>query len=246
MHLSGDPNLVGKDTRTDPTARRRRTVLIATIAGGLILLVLIGVGLYGLIRGPQTTEPAERTPTDGPTATSPALVPAEPEPVVALGGPEEFAAAVAEALFVWDTTSGYGPADYAQMLADVTTDTEADAAASDVRAYLPTPEAWAQLRTHQTRQWITIDTIEIPTAWEDAVAQAAPGQIPDGTVAYTITGTRHRTGYWGTDPVTATHQVAFTVFLTCTPEQTSAPPPADPATGTCLLLRLSQLDNPLR
>ena len=56
----------------DPTARRRRTVLIATIAGGLILLVLIGVGLYGLIRGPQTTEPAERTPTDGPTATSPA------------------------------------------------------------------------------------------------------------------------------------------------------------------------------
>jgi len=36
------------------------------------------------------------------------------------------------------------------------------------------------------------------------------------------------------------------VFLTCTPEQTSAPPPADPATGTCLLLRLSQLDNPLR
>lgn len=230
----------------DPTARRHRTMLIAAIAGGVILLLLIGVGIYGLIRGPQTTEPAEPTPTDGPAATSPALVPAEPEPVVVLGGPEEFTVAVAKALFTWDTTSGYGPADYAQMLADVTTDTEADAAASDVRAYLPTPEAWAQLRTHQTRQWITIDNIEIPTAWEDAVAQAAPGQIPDGAVAYTVTGTRHRTGYWGTDPVATTHQVAFTVFLTCTSEQNPAPRPADPITDTCLLLRLSQLDNPLR
>lgn len=230
----------------DPTARRRRTVLIATIVGGLILLLLIGVGVYGLIRGPQTTEPDDPTPTDGPTATSPTLVPAEPEPVVALRGPEDFAVAVAEALFTWDTSSGYGPADYAQMLADVTADTEADAAASDVRAYLPAPEAWAQLRTHQTRQWLTIDTIEIPAAWEEAVAQAAPGQIPDGTVAYTITGTRHRTGYWGADPVTTTHPVAFTVFLVCTPERTSAPPPANPITHDCLLLRLSQLDNPLR
>lgn len=229
----------------DPTARRR-TVLIATIAGGLILLLLIGVGVYGLIRGPQTTEPDDPTPTDGPTATSPTLVPAEPEPVVALGGPEDFAVAVAEALLTWDTSSGYGPAEYAQMLADVTADTEADAAASDVRAYLPAPEAWAQLRTHQTRQWLTIDTIEIPAAWEEAVAQAAPGQIPDGTVAYTITGTRHRTGYWGTDPVTTTHPVAFTVFLTCAPERNPAPAPADPITDTCLLLRLSQLDNPLR
>jgi len=167
-------------------------------------------------------------------------------PVVALGGSEEFAVAVGEALFTWDTTSGYGPADYAQMIADVTADSEADAAASDVRAYLPTPEAWTQLRTHQTRQWLTIDSIEIPDAWETAVVQAAPGQIPDGAVAYTITGTRHRTGYWGTDPVTTTHPVAFTVFLTCTPERSQAPAPAAPIIETCALLRLSQLDNPLR
>ena len=58
----------------DPTARRRRTVLIAAITGGLILLLLIGVGVYGLIRGPQTTEPADPTPTDGPTATQQAKV----------------------------------------------------------------------------------------------------------------------------------------------------------------------------
>jgi len=230
----------------DPTARRRRTMLIAAIAVGLILTLLIGVGMYGLIRGPQPIVPDGAAPSDQPTATAPVPEPAGPEPVSALGGPEEFAAAVGEALFTWDTSSGYGPADYAQMLADVTADSEADAAASDVRTYLPTPEAWAQLRTHQTRQWLTIDTIEIPDAWEDAVVQAAPGQIPDGAVAYTITGTRHRTGYWGTDPVTTTHDVAFTVFLTCTPERNPAPAPADPIIETCALLRLSQLDNPLR
>ena len=230
----------------DPTARRRRTMLIAAIAAGLILILLVGVGVYGLIRGPQPTEPDDTAPSDKPSATTSVAEPAAPEPVIALGGPEEFAVTVAEALFTWDTTSGYGPADYAQMLADVTADSEADAAASDVRAYLPTPEAWAQLRTHQTRQRLTIDTIEIPDAWETAVVQAAPGQIPDGAIAYTITGTRHRTGYWGTDPVTTTHNVAFTVVLTCTPARNPAPAPADPIIDTCALLRLSQLDNPLR
>ena len=58
--------------------------------------------------------PAEAEPDQGTAATNPSPVSAEPEPVVALGGPEEFARAVAEALFTWDTTSGYGPADYAQ------------------------------------------------------------------------------------------------------------------------------------
>lgn len=229
----------------DPTARRRRTVLIAVITGGLILLILVGVGVYGLIRGPQTDEAVDPVATDSPATMQSADTLSGLEPVVATDEPEEFAAEVAEALFTWDTTSGYGPADYARMLADVTADEEADAAASDVRAYLPTAEAWAQLRTHQTRQWLTIDTIEIPAAWEDAVAQAVPGQLPDGAIAYTVTGTRHRTGYWGTDPITTTHDVAFTVFLTCTPEQATAPS-ADPLTETCALLRLSQLDNPLR
>lgn len=230
----------------DPTARRRRTMLIAAIAGGLILALLVGVGVYGLIRGPQPTAPDDTEPSDQPTVTAPVAETAAPEPVIALGESEEFAVAVADALFTWDTSSGYGPADYAQVLADVTFDSEADAAASDVRAYLPTPEAWAQLRTHQTRQWLAIDTIEIPDAWETAVVQAAPGQIPDGAVAYTITGTRHRAGYWGTDPVTTTHDVAFTVFLTCTPERNPAPAPADPIIENCALLRLSQFDNPLR
>lgn len=232
----------------DPTDRRRRTALIAALAGGLVLLLLIGVGIYGLLHGPDTREPAP-SPSASATTGDPApttAAGAAPVPVLTLGGPEAFAREVAEALFTWDTTSGYGPADYAQMLADVTASIEADAAASDVRAYLPTQAAWAQLRPHQTRQWLTIDTITIPTAWETAVSQAAAGQLPDGAVAYTITGTRHREGTWGTEPVTTTGPVAFTVFLVCTPERSAAPPPQDALVVSCELLRLSQLDNPLR
>ena len=41
-------------------------------------------------------------------------------------------------------------------------DEEADALAGDVRAYLPSPQAWAELRQYQTRQWLTIDTAVIP------------------------------------------------------------------------------------
>lgn len=231
----------------DPMDHRRRAVLIAAIAGGLILLLLVGLGIYGLLRGPDTAGPAPSEPTTA-TAPAPGISPgAGPRPVVALGGPEAFAREVAAALFTWDTTSGYGPADYAQALADATASVEADAAAGDVRAYLPTPAAWAQLRTHQTRQWLTIDTIDIPVMWETAVTQAAPGQLPDGAVAYTITGTRHRDGTWNTEPVTTEHPIAFTVFLTCDIERSDAPQPSDDgAAETCQLLRLSQLDNPLR
>lgn len=229
----------------DSTDRRRRTVLIAALAGGLVLLSLIGVGIYGLLRGPGTPDPSPSTTA---TVESAPVVHGGtgPHPVITFGGPEAFAREVAEALFTWDTTSGYGPADYAQELADVTASIEADAAATDVRAYLPTPAAWAQLRAHQTRQWLTIDTISIPDAWETAMAQAAPGQLPDGAVAYTITGTRHRDGLWDTEPVTTAHPVAFTLFLTCTRERSTVPPPGDGITETCRLLRLSQLDNPLR
>ena len=69
----------------------------------------------------------------------------------------------------------------------------------------------------------------------DAVAQAQPGQIAPGTTAVTIEGTRHRSGVWNGQPVTSEHPVSFTVFVVC--------PPTYP---TCHVLRLSQLDNPLR
>ena len=224
-----------------PAEPRRRRLLIATIAGGLALLAAVGVGIYGLVRGPgdRTSDPASSgTVTVAPS--SPARTPAAPARLPVTGDAEEFARAAATALFTWDTLSGAAPADYAQVLSDAADDSEADALASDMRAYLPTAEAWAQLTTYQTRQWLTIDTAALPQGWETAEAQAAPGQLPRGATAYTITGTRHRAGIWGTEPVEATRPVSFTVFIACAPQ---AP---EFSTSLCRLLRLSELDNPLR
>lgn len=226
-----------------PDDRRRRRLLIAATAGGLALLILIGVGVYGLVRGPAAqTEPAprERPSTAAPVTPEPTSG-AELEPLAQSLGPEAFAQAVAEGLFTWDTTTGHNPSDYAQVLADAAHGSEADALVGDVRAYLPTNEAWAQLRQYATRQWLTIDEVFVPEAWETAVDQAAPGQIPDGAVAYTIEGTRQREGIWGTEPVEASRTVTFTVFLVCTPPA----PSRGAASGSCEVLRLSQLDNPL-
>lgn len=227
----------------DPAAdRRRRRLLIAVTAGGLALLILVGLGIYGLLRGPATPDP-ETTGRLSPSATA---IPGRPDapapgPVSHFGDAVVFARNAATALFTWDTASGYNPADYAQVLADVAHGSEADALIADVRAYLPTAEAWAQLRQYQTRQWITIDDAFVPETWETALTQAAPGQIPDGATAITVTGTRHRDGIWDTTPLEASRPVAFTVFMICTP-----PTPGHSGSGACELLRLSELDNPLR
>ncbi len=222
----------------DPDANpRRRRLMIAVTAAALILAVLTGLGICGLLRGPATAPDRIPDPTSTPTT-----LPMEPGPSGELGrlpdtaNAELFARRVAEALFWWDTSSGHGPADYAQVTVNVgdPTGEEIDGLASDVRSYLPSPQAWAQLRAHQTRQWLTIDELHVPEAWADAEAQAVPGQLLPGTTAYTVTGTRHRTGIWGTEPVEAAHDVAFTIFLTCAP-----------TFEHCRLLRLSALDNPL-
>ena len=228
---------------TTTADRRRRRLLIAVTAAGLALLVLVGVGVYGLLRGPATpSDPGTSSPgASTATATPVPSTGATPAPIPHGGGPEAFARNVATALFAWDTTTGNSPSDYAQVLADVAHESEADALVSDVRGYLPTSEAWTGLRQYATRQWLTIDTATIPDSWATAVTQAAPGQIPDGAVAYTITGTRHRDGTWGTQPVEASRPVSFTVFVVCTP-----PIPSRNAAGLCEVLRLSELDNPLR
>ena len=101
--------------------------------------------------------------------------------------------------------------------------------------YLPNRDAWIELRQYATSQHLTIDTAYVPDAWADAIEQAQSGQLAPGTVAVTIEGTRHREGVWNGQPVTSQHEVAFTVFVVCAPTY-----------STCRLLRLSQLDNPLR
>lgn len=224
-------------TSADPRVRRR---LIALAATALVVLAAVGIGSYGLLTGPHsddttvskaTTEPPRSSTTPSSSASSPATV----APITPSRDPETFARAVAIALFTWDTGSGLMPLDYTAVILTVGDPTGSEQAglASDVTAYLPTRDAWIDLRRYDTAQTLTITSIEVPAAWEEAVAQAQPGQLPDGTTAYTIHGTRHRDGVWDQQPVTSEQDVAFTVFIACPPDE------------SCHVLRLSQLDNPL-
>ena len=46
--------------------------------------------------------------------------------------------------------------------------------ASDISTYLPSREAWIELRKYATRQQLTIDQSYVPEAWDTAVEQAEP------------------------------------------------------------------------
>lgn len=229
---------------SDPRSRHR---LIALAAALVVIVVLAGVGVYGLLTGPPASDrdpdhdggtrpgPVVTTP-GGPAPTGTPSLPALPE-VEASDDPETFTRNVAEALFAWDTGSGLMPLDYTSVVLAVGDPSGAEQAglASDVAAYLPSRDAWLELRQYATAQHLTIEHAFVPEAWDTAAEQAQPGQLAEGTIAYTIEGTRHRTGTWNDEQVTSEHAVAFTVFIVC-----------GPTYDTCHLLRLSQLDNPLR
>ncbi len=212
---------------------RRRRLLVGGIAGAAVLVLLVAWGVYGLLLGPayQPTDAQQSTISGRP---SPNVVAQGPRPIPPAEDPEIFARRVAVALFTWDTRAAADVSEWAQVTVDVADVDEAAATASDVRSYLPSVAFWQRLRGFGTRQWLVVESIVVPEGWQAARQQAGPGQLPRGATAFTITGTRHRDGVWGTEPVHSTRPVAFTVFIACEPSQ------------TCRLLRLSTLDNPLR
>jgi len=222
--------------RSAPGPRTRRaSLIIAAIVGGVILLIA-AVGVYGLITGP----PDHRTDTQAPATSDPddvapppiRYVPSIPDTTDA----ETFATRVAHALFTWDTRSPLTPNDYREPLLQVADPSghETNGLLTDLNAHFPSAEVWVGLQAYETRQWLDLDEVVIPDMWADAVA-AGGDAIADGTVAYTITGTRQRAGVWHDQPETSAHPVAFTLFLTC-------PPDGEP----CYLLRLSRLGEPLQ
>ncbi|KFI81931.1 hypothetical protein [Bifidobacterium psychraerophilum] len=225
--------------KTFPDSRSRGR-LVAALAAALVLLVLAGVGVYGLLTG-RTQPSASPSPASSPSQAGPSASAspsaAKPPTVQRSTDPDVFARNVATALFGWDTGVGLWPVDYTSPILTVDDPTGAEQAglASDVAAYLPSREQWIQLRKHATRQSLTITRTYVPAAWAQAVQQATAGQLPDGATAITIEGTRHRAGTWDGRPVREDFAVTFTVFLAC-------PPNAD----SCHVLRLSQLDNPLK
>ncbi|TFD79282.1 hypothetical protein [Cryobacterium fucosi] len=222
----------------DPRVHRR---LIALIAAGALVLIMAVVGIYGLVAGHQdsaTPKPITTGTTTAPSTSVPSPVSTPQLSAIPHSrDPEKFAQSVANALFTWDTGSGFMPLDYTVVILDVgdPSGTEQAGLASDVATYLPTREAWVDLRRYATTQSLTIEAMYVPDAWAGAVAQARPGQLPPGAAAYTIEGTRHREGIWNGQPTSTDSAVSFTAFVAC-------PPDGDP----CYLLRLSQLDNPLK
>jgi hypothetical protein len=224
------------------TRRKQLIFVITTIA----VVFVTAVGIYGLINGRdrQESNQARKTAASSPgaavsatplaRASATAGVPM-PARVVESADPERFARGAAIALFDWDTTVGYQPADLAEALVSVGDPTGVETGlASDVRSYLPTNYDWNYLRTYQTKQWLTIKRAYVPDQWGIALAQAKPGQLRPGTVAYTITGIRHRSGIWLTQPISTHHFVAFTLIITCRPTFT-----------TCRLLRVGKLNSAL-
>jgi hypothetical protein len=226
--------------KTSPDSRSH-VRLYALVAAALVLALLAGVGVYGLLAGP--TPPAARpsasaSPSVAPTAQAgPSPSAAKPPAVKGSRDPDVFARNLATSLFTWDTGSGLWPLDYSASIlaAGDPTGMEQAGLASDVAVYLPPREQWVELRKHATRQSLTVTRSYVPDAWHKAVRQAQPGQIPSGATAVTIHGTRHRNGTWNGRAVGEDFAVSFTVFLACLTGGSS-----------CHVLRLSQLDNPLK
>ncbi|MRG58796.1 hypothetical protein GE115_02750 [Agromyces sp. CFH 90414] len=218
------------------TFANRRRLLIAVLAGAGVLIVLVGMGVFGLLRGPAGSaddhEVASAALTTTPVASRAA--PATPRPLAETSDPERFARAVARALYDWDTRTPDKLSEWVQPIIDAAEPDEQPGVAADVRAYLPPTQAWEQLSAYSTQQTLRIESLRAPDAWATALAQASAEQIPRTATALTVTGTAERAGIWNQESVTSARRVAFTVFLDC------------PDDSSCRLLRLSRPDAPLR
>jgi len=211
----------------------RHRLILAIVGSGITLTALVVIGVFGLLRGPETPSQAERRAPEA-SVSSPSPTSADqPRPVLVTSHAELFARSVAAALFTWDTRHEGDLSVWVQVLVDAADADEAAAVAADVRGYLPGAEMWGQLGTYGTRQWLEVESVVVPDAWSTALEQAASGQIPRGAAAFTVVGSRQRAGTWDTEVMRTERKVTFTVFVVC------------PGLEPCRLLRLSQLDRPL-
>lgn len=216
----------------------RRLVVVA-----IVLLALIAALIFAAVsfRSGASTDPALVRTTEPDGSGTWTLRPTEEtsgvlRPLSPTADPETFARRVAAGLFDWDTASATSRKAYVERLVAVgdPSGESTPGLVADIAGYLPNDEAWRQLRSYSTRQQIEIDSLSVPTLWEQAVREAGHDGFAPGTTAYTVTGVRQRAGIWESEPVTSSHDVAFTVFIVC-----------GPTYPECHLLRLSRLDEPL-
>jgi len=219
-----------------PAELRRRGLIFAGIMVTLLLSAALAYTVLGHRSSSSSTAPYEvGSELVMPPATETQPVVADLPALAMTSDPDAFARAVAEAIFVWDTTTLVTRTDHLERLIEVADPTgeSTPGLVFDLSGYLPTQLAWADLAQYQTQQWLTTHSVTTPNAWGDAHAQAGDQLLP-GTTARTIHGIRHPAGTWDGDPVASEPAVAFTVFIVC-----------GPSYPNCHLLRLSMLDTPL-
>src|SRR5690625_3329796 len=133
-----------KTTLDDPARTRRR--LTSLVCAGVAFLVLAAIGVYGLVTGPNDTDPRPDGPPtpiridpDQPTPRLPYIAPST--------DPEEFARQAAHVLFTGDTDSGFLQLDYTAVLLEVgdPTGNEKERLASEDAYYLTHGEDWVDL-----------------------------------------------------------------------------------------------------
>lgn len=216
------PNLVRHKAAITAAACLAATLLAGTAA------VLVGGGSSGdePVRQPYTSSSIPYANDSGAPSSK----------LADTSDPESFVVSVASALFDWDTSASTPLAEYTNRLLDVADPTgeETPGLLTDLTTYLPSSESWADLKTYSTRQWIDINSYEIPGEWKRAEFNGETTDLAPGTTAYTITGLRRRSGIWQGKPAHTVDKVSFTMFIVCKPTY-----------DTCRLLRLSQLNNPL-
>jgi hypothetical protein len=191
-------------------AHRRRSILIgALIAAALVAAIVFGV--YGLLRGPAPENPGHSR-----SSTPPREAPHLPTGLRLVADPVTSARVFARFLYGWDTRDTSRAALLAALENVAVEGPDANGYDDDLTNYLPDDAAWQQVVTVHARQTLTITGARVPASWPKIVHD---NHLAAGTIAVTITGTRHRTGTWYGKPVSSSHPVAFTLFLSCPPAQ---------------------------
>ena len=214
---------------------RRRRLIVAGVAIALVVIAVVTYAVLAPRSAPPTPPPSDEVAGAAAPNSRPGQQPARLDPSTSASDPATFTHQVAQAIFAWDTTSMVSRADQVEQLlalADPTGESTAGLL-GDLDGYLPTAAAWTQLAEYETRQWLTITSVTTAALWFEAESQVRP-RLLLGTTAFTVDGVRHRSGVWEGEPVSSSHDVAFTIFMIC-----------GPSYPRCHLLRLSMLDKPL-
>jgi hypothetical protein len=214
--------------------RTRRGFLITT--GALVGLLIPSFLLIGMDRlggdqdADQRRNPTSAAGTAAPTAPGqgPSADAGQREadddhdaklaPLPRTDDPDEFATAVAAALFSVDSER-YLPTDYQELFAEALwPQIDADARASitaTITRRLPTADMWEQMRSVQQRALFDAELV-----WEPRLGrQGRQNQRwPDGVVLRNVSGTQTETWHPpGQDAQTSARPVTVTVALACSP-----------------------------